>query len=100
MECKYYCLHIFVGCLLEFVNEEEKLIGIIGRIENICSKYGLKLNRQKCKILIINDDTGISEIEGIEVVQSIKYLGVLIGNKKSVLILKKLRFLIMLIKKL
>ena len=66
-----------------FFEDEFKMRSAIGRIENICGKYGLRLNKQKCKILRINVDSGEDEIEGIQVVQSVKYLGVLIDNKKK-----------------
>ena len=66
-----------------FTNELDKLLNIIGRIENICGKYGLKLNKEKCKILIINEELDRNEVEGIKIVNTIKYLGVLIDNKKK-----------------
>ena len=43
------------------------------------------LNKNKCKIMIINDkeNTNLTKIEDIEICKTIKYLGVLLDNKKS-----------------
>ena len=66
-----------------FTEDEQILRNMIGRVEMLCVGFGLRLNKQKCKIMIINEDTNINEIEGVDVVNNIKYLGVLIDNKKK-----------------
>ena len=64
-------------------NEEYKMSSILNRIENISMKYGLRLNKSKCKILIFNDNNNTKEINEIEVVNTVKYLGILIDNKRN-----------------
>ncbi|CAL4088951.1 unnamed protein product [Meganyctiphanes norvegica] len=49
----------------------------------VSKKYGLNLNREKCKIIIYNDTENTKEIEGIKVEENVKYLGVTIDNKKD-----------------
>ena len=52
-------------------------------VEKIAGKYGLKLNRNKCKIMIFNSKQKIKEIAEIEVVKNIKYLGIKIDNERK-----------------
>ncbi|CAL4142071.1 unnamed protein product, partial [Meganyctiphanes norvegica] len=40
----------------------------------VSKKYGLNLNREKCKIIIYNDTENTKEIEGIKVEENVKYL--------------------------
>ena len=46
-------------------------------------KCGLSLNKRKSKILMFNVPEQKTDIEGIEVVDKIKYLGVIVTNKKD-----------------
>ena len=47
-------------------------------------KFGLKINREKCNVIVFNDkENTIKEIENIKVVDKIKYLGIVIDNKKD-----------------
>ena len=64
---------------------------VIFRIQNICLKYGLKLNKNKCKIMIFNSDEQFTDINDIAVVDNLKYLGVTINNKKNVMKITKLK---------
>ena len=68
---------------LILTNNMQNMHKIIFRIQNICLKYGLKLNKNKCKIMIFNGDDTFTEINDIAVVESFKYLGVTINNKKK-----------------
>ena len=63
-------------------SENELKISIL-EVEKKSKEYGLKLNRNKCKILMINGKKEIKDIEGIEVVSEIKYLGVTVENTKT-----------------
>ena len=47
-------------------------------------KFGLKINREKCNVIVFNDRKNtIKEIENIKVVNKIKYLGIVIDNKRE-----------------
>ena len=46
-------------------------------------KYGLRLNRSKCNIIIFNNKFKEQNIGGIDVVDKIKYLGIFINDKKK-----------------
>ena len=74
---------------LIFADDEFKIKRILNRIENICIKYGLILHKDKCKILVYNNDEAIGEINNIEVVPKIKYLGIIIENKRTIFQLQK-----------
>lgn len=50
---------------------------------NVARKRGLELNKKKSKILMFNSSSKHGEIEGIDVVDKIKYLGVTITNKRD-----------------
>ena len=56
---------------------------LIFRIQNICIKYGLQLNKSKCKILSFNVKDKLETCSGIEIVQKKKSLGILIDNKRK-----------------
>ena len=43
-------------------------------------KYGLHINKEKSNVLVYNNQEGITEIEGIKVVEKLKYLGLTIDN--------------------
>lgn len=66
-----------------FADEEHKMMHIINRITNISDKYGLKLNRLKCYIMIFDGDEYIEDINNIKVVHQVKYLGMLIDDKRQ-----------------
>ena len=61
--------------------EETKLS--IQTINRVVTEYGLEINTTKSHILIYNKKETPNEIEGIEVTNSIVYLGVTITNKKK-----------------
>ena len=52
-------------------------------LTDISESYGLKINKEKSKILLFNCEENIKEIEGIQVTDKIKYLGITIDNKKE-----------------
>ena len=54
-------------------------------IKNIkyVNECGLKINRNKSKVLIYNNAQEIEEIEGLKITSEIKYLGIHIINKKK-----------------
>ena len=53
--------------------ETEEMIRALGRMGN---GFNLHLNKKKCEILKIKDgDDDIEEIEGIQVQESVRYLG-------------------------
>ena len=61
-------------------NEVENLIN---KIETISLKYGLTLNHSKCSIMAVNEKDADDNIGNIEVVKQIKYLGVIVENKRK-----------------
>ena len=61
-------------------NEVENLIN---KIESISLKYGLTLNHSKCSIMAVNEKDADDNIGNIEVVKQIKYLGVMVENKRK-----------------
>ena len=50
----------------------------------ISAKYGLHINKDKGKILVYGKREEYDEIEGIEVVETIKYLGLMIDNTRDI----------------
>ena len=56
---------------------------IINRLDRVCMKFELRLNRSKCKISVISNNKSIANIEEIDIFQNIKYLGVTICNKNN-----------------
>ena len=53
-------------------------------IEEESRKYGLELNKEKSSILVYNNKENIEEIDGIRVVDQIKYLGLKIDNERDI----------------
>ena len=49
----------------------------------VSASFGLNINKEKSNILIYNCKSNIEEIEGIKVVNKIKYLGLFIDNKRD-----------------
>ena len=49
--------------------------------ENNSAECGLKLNWEKCKIIAFKSEDTV-EIEGIQIVEELKYLRVTVENKK------------------
>ena len=69
---------------LIFTQSYEYMIKILNGIELNCFQFGLKLNKGKCKVMIINDKFNNDlHMAGFEIKQCIKYLGVRIDNKKK-----------------
>ena len=68
-------------------------------LKRVSESFGLKINKEKSKILVFNSKEDIKEIEGIQVVDKIKYLGIIIDNKKELFqshkeeVIKKLSFI-------
>ena len=52
-------------------------------LTEISESYGLKINKEKSNILLYNSTENIKEIEGIQVTDKIKYLGITIDNKNE-----------------
>ena len=67
-------------------------------LKRVSESFGLKINKEKSKILVFNSKEDIKEIEGIQVVDKIKYLGIIIDNKKELFqshkeeVIKKAKF--------
>ena len=52
-------------------------------LKRVSESFGLKINKEKSKVLVYNSKEDIKEIEGIQVTEKIKYLGIIIDNKKE-----------------
>ena len=57
----------------------------------IAKECGLKLNKEKSSILVFNSNSNTESIENIKVTDQIKYLGVIITNKRNFLLEQKKR---------
>ena len=68
---------------LILTHSESDLKRSVQEVEKKSKDYGLKLNKDKCKILMINGKKEMTNIEGIEVVNEIKYLGVTVENTRT-----------------
>ena len=79
---KINCLFFADDSLImeENMNNMKRTLRITTELSN---EYGLELNKNKCKILVFNRKTEIKDLDGIEVVNEIKYLGFTINNKKN-----------------
>ena len=68
-----------------FAENLRDLTNIINKLGRVCMRFGLRLNRSKCKIMVINNNENIENIDEIDIVQNIKYLGlgVVIDNKNN-----------------
>ena len=62
------------------VEEAKKLVRTL---KDSAGKYGLEMNIAKSKCLRFNEGEPVGEIEGIEVVKEIKYLGVKVESKRG-----------------
>ena len=47
------------------------------------AKFGLHINREKSSVMICNNDRGTTEIDGIEVTEKMKYLGIEVESKRD-----------------
>ena len=61
----------------------DKFSEIICRLQTISMRYGLVLNKEKCKIISYNSKNMNDKICEIDVVDKFKYLGILINNKRK-----------------
>ena len=66
--------------MADTVEKAKRNIKILSKISE---SFGLKINKDKSRILIFNSKEDIREIEGIAVTEKIKYLGVSIDNDKD-----------------
>ena len=64
---------------LEGARKNIRIVREVGRT------FGLEINDSKSMIMIYKGRTGVTELEGIKVVNNIKYLGMEVGNKKDIL---------------
>ena len=58
-------------------------------VKEVSKTFGLEINEKKSAIMIYKGGKGVKKIEGIEVVDSWKYLGVEICNKRDIFKLHK-----------
>ena len=63
---------------------EEDLRRTLDILSGESSKLGLEINKNKSKILIFNSKEQPQEIQGIPVVNSLKYLGITLGNSRNI----------------
>ena len=62
---------------------EQEMKTMLKEISNVSKACGLDINKNKSAIIIYNLKDQITEIEGISVKESLKYLGLSIGNKRD-----------------
>ena len=73
----------FADDSLTLVDTEENARKNIKILTKISESFGLKINKEKSNILVYNSKENIKEIEGIQVTEQIKYLGITIDNKRE-----------------
>ena len=78
------CCLFYADDGLLLCDSEEEAVRSIRLLQEVGQKYGLKMNEKKTKCMVFNHREAIENIEGIEVVEEWKYLGVLMRNEKSV----------------
>ena len=62
---------------------EQEMKTMLKEISNVSKACGLDINKNKSAIIIYNLKDQITEIEGLSVKESLKYLGLSIGNKRN-----------------
>ena len=67
---------------LLFTENSKDAEKLINKLENSSLRYGLQLNKNKCNIMIINCECTENIINNIEVVNQIKYQGLLMLREK------------------
>ena len=75
---------LYVLCIIFAGNQKDMSI-IINKFYRVCIKFVLQLNRNKCKIMIANNKENIQQIKDFEVTQNIKYLRLILDNKRKCL---------------
>ena len=69
---------ILAANTLEGARKNIKIVRDVGKM------FGLEINEGKSMVMIYKGKAGVKELEGIKVVDNIKYLGVEVGNKKDI----------------
>ena len=69
---------ILAANTLEGARKNIKIVNDAGKM------FGLEINEGKSMVMIYKGKAGVKELEGIKVVDNIKYLGVEVGNKKDI----------------
>ena len=69
---------------LILAKDKEKAERSIKIIREIGEKYGLQLNEQKTELLLFNTKEKCEKISNMEVVEELKYLGVIVQAKRIV----------------
>ena len=75
------------GLIISTTIEEAK--ENIRTLLEICTECGLEINKDKSNIIIFNMENKPEEIEGIQITESIKYLGVEIEGKRNMFMKQK-----------
>ena len=79
-----------VSCLffaddgLLMADNENKMIRMLKVLEDSADEIGIKINKSKCNLLIYGQDNKPEHIQNIKVTESIKYLGVCVGNERDI----------------
>jgi len=78
---------------LLIAKSKRELIKSLQITQKKSEEYGLELNRDKSNIMIFNGNEDVNLIEGIKIVENIKYLGVCVSNKRDTFIKHKEKIL-------
>ena len=73
----------FADDSLTMADTKEKASKNLQILARVSESFGLKINKEKSKILVFNSNEDFKEINGIQVAEKIRYLGVTIDNKKE-----------------
>ena len=83
MGLKITCLFCADGGLI-LAKDKEKAERSIEIIREIGEKYGLQLNERKSQCILFNTKEKCKKISNIEVVEELKYSGVIVQAKRNV----------------
>ena len=53
-------------------------------MRRVAGMYGLEMNVRKSQVLLFNVERQVEEVEGIAVVEEVKYLGVRVQNRRNI----------------
>ena len=77
------CSLFFADDGLLLARGEDQARKSIQKLREVGSEYGLNLNEEKSECLMFNMERNVEEIEGVRVVEQIKYLGVKVYGKMN-----------------
>ena len=72
----YLPLLFYMDDALLLARKREDAVSMVNIFERTAMKFGLKLNRKKCQMIVFNSKDQEREINGIKTAENMKYLGI------------------------